>query len=236
MTPDEYEELVAAVLRDEGWKATVTPSGRDHGLDVIAERDGMRLGVQAKMWRQANRPVNAATVMLTYGAAAYADCPQCMVATDGRILADAEQVAAKLGVAIRVIPTTQFGSQTREARDTDPLNFSRVWTDHVVPLAGTTLRRRNGRTNEILAVDSGGVVRRTSNGKEQRIDIDVFRWTIERLLAGETVLREDINAQCVGRASSGVVLILSAVPLFESATVNGKQGLRLHGQPGPGAV
>ena len=47
MTPDEYEHLVASVLRREGWDTTVTPSVRDMGLDVVAERGG---GVQAKMY------------------------------------------------------------------------------------------------------------------------------------------------------------------------------------------
>lgn len=56
----------------------------------------------------------------------------------------------------------------------------------------------------------------------QRIDIDTFRWTVERLLTGETVLRADINAHCIGRASSGVVLILASVPLFELTTERGK--------------
>ena len=74
------------MLREEGWEATVTPSVADHGLDVIAERAGVRLGVQVKMYGQ-GRPVNAATVMLTYGAAAYADCTHSMIATNGRLLA-----------------------------------------------------------------------------------------------------------------------------------------------------
>jgi restriction system protein len=89
ITPDEYEHLVASMLRGEGWEATVTPASHDFGLDVIAVRAGIRLGVQAKMYLAANRPVNAATVMLTYGAAAYADCSRCMIVTDGRILDDA---------------------------------------------------------------------------------------------------------------------------------------------------
>jgi hypothetical protein len=50
---------------------------------------------------------------------------------------------------------------------------------------------------------------------------------IERLLAGETVLREEINDHCGGRASSGVLLILSALPHFERTTVGRKEGLRL---------
>jgi restriction system protein len=230
MTPDEYEGLVAAVLRREGWDATVTPSVRDMGLDVLAERGGVRLGIQAKMYRAANRPVNAEVVMLTYGACAYADCTRCMIATDGRVLKDAERVAAKLDVEIRIIPSTvpthdDVGGAAEGAGD--PQSFGRIWSEDVTALVGRTLHRANGRSNDILAVDTGGVVRRTSNGKTQRIDIDVFRWAIDRLLRGEAVLREDINARCVGRASSGVMLILSELPMFELITQGRKQGIRM---------
>ena len=62
------------------------------------------MAVQAKMFRGSNRPVNAQVVMELYGAAAYADCANAMVATDGRVLPDAEEVAAKLGIPIRIIP------------------------------------------------------------------------------------------------------------------------------------
>jgi hypothetical protein len=103
MTPEEYEHLVAEVLRSEGWDAHVTPYVRDYGLDVIAKRDGRRLGVQAKMYGGANRSTSVETVMLTYAAAAYADCGEAMIVTDSRVLDDARQVADKLRVALRVV-------------------------------------------------------------------------------------------------------------------------------------
>lgn len=55
----------------------------------------------------------------------------------------------------------------------------------------------------------------------------MFRWTIERLLRGETVLRSEINAQCIGRVSSGVLLILSSLPMFELTNEARKQGLTM---------
>lgn len=102
LTPDEYEQLVASILRQEGWAATVTSSGGDRGLDVIAEKSGIRLGMQVKMYDGAG-PIHAATIMLTHGAAAFADCTRCMIATNGRVLADAAAVAAKLNVEIRFV-------------------------------------------------------------------------------------------------------------------------------------
>jgi restriction system protein len=75
----------------------------DHGIDVIAERDGRRLGVQAKTWAGANRKINSQLVMTVYGSARFHDCAEAMIATDADVLPDARQVAAKLGVEIRYV-------------------------------------------------------------------------------------------------------------------------------------
>jgi restriction system protein len=41
LSPDDMEELVAALLRGMGYKARVTPKGPDRGRDVIASPDGL---------------------------------------------------------------------------------------------------------------------------------------------------------------------------------------------------
>lgn len=229
MNSEEYEHLVAHLLTTEGWATHVTPR-HDKGLDVIAERDGVRLGIQAKMWSAANKAINTECVMVTYAACAYFDCTRRMIATDTRIRPDAEEVASKLDVEVRHITPYWPPDLSRPSLPDD--SFGEIWSEHVAALTGQILKRANGSTNEILAVDETGITRRTSNGKLQHIKADVFRWTIERLIAGETVLREDINDHGGGRASSGVLLILAALPQFELATLNGKQGLRVVPQCG----
>src|SRR5579863_9780253 len=116
MTPEEYEHLVADSLRAEGWSATVTPYTHDFGVDVIAERDGVRLAVQAKMFGGANRPVSATMVTQLHGAAAYADCAEAMIVTDGRVLDEAQEVAEKLGIEIRSLPAVGSSEGELEAR------------------------------------------------------------------------------------------------------------------------
>jgi hypothetical protein len=237
VTPEEYEHHVAEILREEGWEARVTPHRRDHGVDIVAERGGVRLAVQVKMFGDSNRPVAGKAVMELYGAAAYADCPTAVIATNGRVLPDAEAVAEKLGIEIRIIGGSAPASSTKRSSVTAPATdgtatFGAIWRDHVVPLAGTMLTRANGTANEILRVDDGGLERRSSNGRTQRIEIEIFRWAIERLLRGETVTRDEINAEYPGRASSGIVLVLSQVPLFEVIAVGRKQALRKRRAPG----
>jgi restriction system protein len=224
---EEYEHLVAQLLTGEGWSAKLTPR-HDKGLDVIAQRGEVRLGVQAKMWAAANRAINTKCVMITYAACAYFDCEQRMIATDARVLADAEEVAAKLDVEVR--PVSAQWPRDMPAIVLPALSFGVIWSEHVTALTGQVLRRDNGTTNEIISVDPAGIVRRTSNGKTQRIGVDIFRWTIERLIAGETVQRAEINDHGGGRASSGVLLILSALPHFESTSLGGKRALRLAGR------
>lgn len=43
LSPDDMEELVAAILRAMGYEAKVSPKGPDRGVDVIASRDGLGL-------------------------------------------------------------------------------------------------------------------------------------------------------------------------------------------------
>lgn len=227
MTPEAYEHHVSAILRAEGWRAEVTPYVRDFGLDVIAERGTSRLGVQAKMYAAARR-VNGRTVMELHGAADLAGCSESMIATNGALLDDAKWIADKLGVQVRHVSATAHAAEARTK-----WTFGRIWNEHACALVGRTLSRPDGTCNEIVRVDEGGLVRRTSGGALQHIEIEIFRWVIERLLRGDTVLRDEINAQYAGRASSGIVLVLASLPMFESVKVGGKRGLRLHGEARP---
>lgn len=230
MTPTEYEHHVAALLRTEGWSARVSPPQRDFGLDILCERDNRRLGVQVKMYGS-GRPVNAQMVMQLHGAAAYQDCTEAMVATDGRLLENARQVAEKLGIEIRYLaiprPEAAMGPASAAAPSDVHWTFDRIWEDHVMPLTGQVLTRPNGSTNEVVSVDWSGLSRRSSRGSVRTIDIEIFRWTIDRLLAGDVVLRDQINSQYPKRASSGIVLVLESLPMFETVSMGSKSGLRL---------
>lgn len=45
-----FEHYVAGLLKQQGYVATVTPSSGDLGVDVIAERGGIRHAVQVKRY------------------------------------------------------------------------------------------------------------------------------------------------------------------------------------------
>src|SRR6185437_8720437 len=52
MTPLEYEQFCARALRRGGWNATVTRSTGDQGADVVAEKNGVRVVLQCKLYTQ----------------------------------------------------------------------------------------------------------------------------------------------------------------------------------------
>ncbi len=161
-----------------------------------------------------------------YGAAACMDCTASMIATSGELLPEARATAAKLGVEVRMIAAPSPVTEPALAAEL-PLSFSAIWNGLIAPLAGRTVAGTGGKSNAIVAVDDGRLVRRISSGGKQSLPAELFRWTIERLLAGEVVTRKEINDHFVGRGSSGVVRILASLEPFEQITVEGLMALRL---------
>jgi len=215
VTPREYEAAVATHYEAQGYATSLGAGTNDWGVDVFASKGRDRLAIQAKMYGGTTRSVNREQVMQLYGAAAWFDCTGAVIATDGELLPDAVAVARKLGVSIlRNLAVRQARTSGPRVPSSAP-DFSSVWEQHVMPLAGRTLARDDGSCNEIVAVDWAGVTRITSGGTRQHIRVEIFRQTIERVLAGESVSRDSINQVYPGRASSGIMLILSQVPMFE---------------------
>lgn len=217
MTPSEYEALVAEHYVGQGFTVDDRPATNDWGIDIIATKGAERVGVQVKMYGGTARPVNRAQVMELFGAAAYFDCTRAVIATDGRVMSDAEAVAKKLSIEILRIDS-RGASWSRRPDESKKSDFDRLWELHIMPLAGRTLSRTNGDSNTILTVDWSGVERITSNGARQRIKIEIFRLAVQRVLAEGSISRDEISAHYPGRASSGIVLILAQIPDFEYAS------------------
>ena len=72
----------------------------------------------------------------------------------------------------------------------------------------------NGKINIILEVNWGGINRITSNGNQQKIDIEIFKKIINHILENGSITRQEINDEYSKRASSGIVLILSQLPMI----------------------
>ena len=210
MNPRQYEELVCEHFRKQGYKTELTPQSGDYGVDVFASKGKVKIAVQAKMYGNTNRKINRQMVMELHGAKDYFDCTRAIIATDGRLLPDALIVAKKLKIEILSLNSSQIISQ----KGTFGKNFEGIWEKYIIPLQGKTLTRANGETNFITKADWSGIERLTSNGNKSKIKIEIFKLAINKLLRDGFITRDEINQNYSGRASSGVVLILSQVPFF----------------------
>jgi len=226
MTPEEYEGAVAAHFAALGFAVERTPYSGDYGVDVFASRGAERVAVQAKMYGGSTRRVNRQALMELHGAAAYFDCTRAVLATNGELLPDAVDVAAKLGIEVirvgsdrapvgdPVLPLAVGGGIPSVRTESGGWTFGRIWEEFVMPLQGKTLHGAGGGTNRILRADWGGIERVTSNGRKGRIPIEPFEHAVHALLRDGVVTRADINDSYAGRASSGIMLVLSQVPFF----------------------
>lgn len=75
LSEGEAIELVESALENAlapqstfGWTCRTTPAGGDQGIDIIAQKDGFRLGIQCKLYSQAvgNRAVQEALAGIQY--------------------------------------------------------------------------------------------------------------------------------------------------------------------------
>lgn len=214
MTPRQFEELVCEHYRKQGYKVEITPLSGDYGIDVFATKGKEKLAIQAKMYGNSTRKINRQCVMELHGAKDYFDCTKAIIATDGTFLTDAIQVAEKLNIDIIYLDSLTIAKPTTSK--SKEKTFDDIWLKYIIPLQGKTLTKSNDETNVIVTADWSGIERITSNGKKGKIKIEIFKQTVNKLLATGHVTRDDINQNYTGRASSGIVLILSQVPFFDT--------------------
>lgn len=213
MTPKQFEELVCEHFRNKGFKAEATSYSNDYGVDVFATKGKEKIAVQAKMYGGGTRKINRQMIMELHGAKDYFDCSKAVIATDGILLSDATEVANKLKIEILNIDSS-VPLTTKKSKSNDN-TFDSIWEKYIIPLQGKTLTRDNGETNKIVKVNWSEVERLTSKGNKGKIKVEIFKQAINKLLADGLITRDYINQHYVGRASSGVILILSQVPFFK---------------------
>lgn len=213
MRPDEYEHIVAEYFEEKGYSTTVSQFSNDYGVDVFAIKGKEKLAIQAKMFGGSTRPINRQMVMELHGAKDYFDCTKAVIATNGRIIENALEVANKLLIEVISIPAVR--TLSKAVRPTSTISFESIWEQYIMPLEGKTITRTDGQTNVIEKVDWSGIQRITSNGKSQKIKIEIFKKTIIYLLEHGEITRSYINDEYKDRASSGIILILGSSDIFE---------------------
>jgi hypothetical protein len=220
MNPRQYEELVCEHFCSRGYKAQTTSYGNDYGVDIFAEKGKEKIAIQVKMYGS-GRKINRQMIMELYGAKEYFDCTKAIIATDGSFLESAILVAQKLKIEILQINSIRLNDESIQLSKTNHKliesnsTFDAIWKNHIIPLKGKFLARENGEVNEIIEVNWGEIHRISSKGKKGKIKIEIFKYSINKLLTDHYITRDDINQNYPGRASSGIILILSQVPFFQ---------------------
>ena len=217
MNPRQFEEFVCEHFRQQGYKTELTTYSNDYGIDGFAIKGKQKIAIQSKMYGHTTRKINRQMVMELHGAKDFFDCTKAVIATDGIFLQDALVVAEKLKIEILYLNEIQKSTSKsiRTTKNKNNKTFEQIWEDYIIPLQGKTLTRKSGETNQIIKADWSGIERKTSNGNNGKIKIEIFKQAVNRLLTDGSISRDYINQNYVGRASSGIILVLSQVPFFK---------------------
>ena len=207
MNPKDFENYVEKVFIDEGYTTEQTPY-QDEGADIFLYKGKKKVVVQVKKY--ITRPINGQMVRELHGTKDLFDCDHAIFVTTGVILDNAAQVAKKLNIEIRKIAIDSTFKTNKES--TDP--FAIFWEKHIMPLKGTVIS--NDRiSNKIIDVTWQYIKRVSSEGNEGKIDIEIFRSTVNHLFNYSIITRKQINDEYRKLGSSGVILVLSQVEGFE---------------------
>lgn len=97
MTGEEFEEFVGLLFRKMGYSSQITKHSGDQGLDVIATRNGLTIGVQAKCYSSA---VGNSAVQEAVAGKKFYNCDKVIVITNNYFTSAAIELAQVNGVVL----------------------------------------------------------------------------------------------------------------------------------------
>ena len=214
-----FEFLAGEYLKKEGYEVEVTQGVADWGVDVFAQKDGIRIAVQAKMYGDCKTSITRRMMMELYGVMHYFDCQRAMLIYNGRIMPDALQVAEKLGIQLvyldqHILDLLLPEVATEETTDT----FNTIWQE-IRQLEGKTIINNRGTCYNILKVTDGDVTYTNQNDKRHRESADLFRRILSRVQSYGSIQQSQLRGEFGTYASAFVATVFSATNSCE-VTVN----------------
>ena len=98
LTGQEFEQVCAEILRKNGFEhIRLTKGSGDQGVDIIANRDGVRFAIQCKRWAN---PLGNTPVQEVYSGKAFYDCDAAIVMTNSTFTKGAIELAKKTEVLL----------------------------------------------------------------------------------------------------------------------------------------
>lgn len=97
MSGQEFEQAVAEIFKSMGYQVTMTPTTGDQGIDIIAVRNGIRIGIQAKCY---TGKVSNSAVQEVVAGKQYYNLNRCMVVTNSTFTSAAVALAKANNVTL----------------------------------------------------------------------------------------------------------------------------------------
>lgn len=97
MSGHEFEGFIAELFREMGYQTQVTQASGDQGIDVLAQKDGIKIGIQAKCY---SGTVGNSAVQEVVAGKNYYNCDRVMVITNNFFTNAAKELAQKNNVIL----------------------------------------------------------------------------------------------------------------------------------------
>ncbi len=97
LTGLEFEKVVGSIYKSMGFTVTFTPTSGDYGVDVIAEREGEKIAIQAKRY---SKPVGVSAVQEVASGAIFYKADKAVVISNTEFTENAKKLAQQLKVQL----------------------------------------------------------------------------------------------------------------------------------------
>ena len=207
-----FEFLAGEYLKQEGYQTEVTPGVADWGVDVFAEKDGIKYVVQAKMYGDCKTKINRSMMMELYGVMHYFDRQRAILIYNGGIMPDAVKVAEKLGIQMIYLDQHLLDQLLPEV-DADSVEdiFSKVW-DEVHQLEGHQFANARGTQYTITQVTDGDITYINQNGNQLREKADLFRRIVAYICRYGSVEQCQLRGEFGTYASAFIATVFANLP------------------------
>ncbi|CCD29978.1 putative Endonuclease precursor [Candidatus Glomeribacter gigasporarum BEG34] len=132
ISPIEYEQLVAKVLTEYGWDARQTTATGDQGIDVVAQKQGIKVVIQCKLYSQ---PVGNAAVQEVIAGKVFEQADLAVVVSNATFTKSARQLATSAGVLLlhheqlselEDMSKSALSEKTSEDSSEEPTDYARA--------------------------------------------------------------------------------------------------------------
>jgi HJR/Mrr/RecB family endonuclease len=97
MSGDEFENFVAKIFSKLGYLTKVTQHSRDFGVDVISEKDGIKIAIQAKCY---TNPVSISAIQEVTAGMTHYNCQRGVIVTNRTFTKAAIELASSNSIQL----------------------------------------------------------------------------------------------------------------------------------------